>query len=408
MMLLQIAWRNVLRARRRTFITLTLSTISTAFFIFYVAMMDGSYAKIFRDSVEIYPGYVQVTGKAYRDDPGYEHLIFDAKKVEEAIKTTPGISLYAERFEGFALYASDENSIGGMFAGIDPQKEKSLSRVSKAMLKGEYLAPGDTNRLLIGSDFAKRLGVGVGDTVSIITSATDYSFAADNLVVKGIFQTHLHDFDASAAFVTKSYFDRVMLSQNMATHIVVLPDDPKNSPEIAESLRQKLQGSDYEVEDWHRYMSEIIEAMEFDRLNGMIMMWLFLVIIFFVIMIYALLTIFARTKEIGIMRAIGTTPLQVFYILILETLILGLISVVLGGIIGGWLAHYFELNPIRLESFEEAYRQYGIVEAVLPTDFSWGVVFRGMTYMMMLNLLCALYPILRVNRYAPVDAIRHI
>ncbi len=407
-MLLQIAWRNVLRARRRTYITLTLSTISTAFFIFYVAMMDGSYAKIFKDSVEIYPGYIQVTGKEYRDDPGYEHLIFDTARVEEAIGKTPGISLYAERFEGFALYASDENSIGGMFAGIDPEKEKRLSRVYRAMKEGEYLAPDDTNRLLIGSDFAKRLGVGVGDKVSIITNATDYSFAADNLIVKGIFQTHLHDFDASAAFVTKRYFDSIMLSSNMATHIVILPDDPAQSRQIAGELRQKLSSGDYEVQDWHQYMKEIIEAMEFDRFNGVIMMWLFLVIILFVIMIYALLTIFARTKEIGIMRAIGTTPMEIFFILMLETLILGLISVVLGGIIGGYLAYYFELNPIQMESFEEAYRQYGIVEAVLPTDFSWGVVFKGMGYMLVLNLLCALYPVWRVNRFKPVDAIRHI
>jgi len=407
-MLFQIAWRNVLRARRRTVITLTLSTISTAFFIFYVAMMDGSYAKIFKDSVEIYPGYIQITGKAYRDDPGYEHLIFDAARVEKAIDNTPGIALYAERFEGFALYASDENSIGGMFAGINPEKEKHLSRVYKAMKEGEYLAPDDTNRLLIGSDFAKRLGVKVGDKVSIITNATDYSFAADNLIVKGIFQTHLHDFDASAAFVNKPYFDRLMLSQNMATHIVILPENPMASQAVAGSLQTKLAGNGWEVQDWHQYMHEIIEAMEFDRYNGMIMMWLFLVIILFVIMIYALLTIFARTKEIGIMRAIGTTPLQVFYILMLETFILGLASVLLGGLIGGYLAYYYEIHPIYLESFEEAYRQYGIVEAVLPTDFSWGVVFRGMGIMLLLNLLCALYPILRVNRFSPVDAIRHV
>ena len=137
-------------------------------------------------------------------------------------------------------------------------------------------------------------------------------------------------------------------------------------------------------------------------------MWLFLIIIFFVIMIYALLTIFARTREIGIMRAIGTTPAQVFGILMLETLILGIFSVVLGGIIGGWAAYYYELHPIYLQSLEETYRQYGIVDAVLPTEFTWASVFKGMGYMLGLNLLVTLYPIIRVNRYAPVEAIRHV
>jgi ABC-type lipoprotein release transport system permease subunit len=148
--------------------------------------------------------------------------------------------------------------------------------------------------------------------------------------------------------------------------------------------------------------------MEFDRLSGMMMMWLFLIIILFVIMIYALLTIFARTRELGIMRAIGTTPLQIFSILMLETLILGVGGVGLGGAVGGYLAYYFEVHPIYLESFEEAYRQYGIVEAVLPTKFSWATVFKGMGSMLLLNLLCALYPILKVNRYTPVEAISHV
>jgi len=371
-------------------------------------MMDGSYAKIFKDSVEIYPGYIQITNKKYRDDPGYENLIFDTKSVKEIIKGTPGVELYAERFEGFALYASDENSIGGMFAGINPEKEKHLSRIYKAMKKGRYLENNDTNSLLIGSGFAKRLGIDVGDKVSIITSATDYSFAADNLIVKGIFQTNLYDFDSSAGFVNKAYFDTVMASKNFATHIIILPSEPKASQLLAQALQKKLQNSGYEAQDWHEYMSGILEAMEFDRLSGMIMVWLFLIIIFFVIMIYALLTIFARIKEIGIMRAIGTTPLQIFYILMLETLILGLVSVIIGGAIGGYLAYYYEIHPIYLKSFEEMYRQYGIVEAVLPTDFTWGVVFKGMGYMLGMNLLCALYPILRVNGYKPIDAIRHL
>jgi len=371
-------------------------------------MMDGSYAKMFKDSVEIYPGYIQITNRLYRDDPGYENLIFDTKSVKEKLEDTQGVELYAERFEGFALYASSENSIGGMFAGINPQKEKRLSRIHKAMIEGEYLENGDTDSIIIGSAFAKRLGIGLGDKVSVITSATDYSFAADNLIVKGIFQTHLYEFDSSVGFVNKSYFDTIMASGNFATHIIVLPEELKESQLLAQKLQKKLQDSEYVAQEWRTYMSGIVEAMEFDRLSGMIMVWLFFIIIFFVVMIYALLTIFARIKEIGIMRAIGTTPLQIFYILMLETLMLGIASVTLGGAIGGYLAYYYEIHPIYLESFEEMYRQYGIVEAVLPTDFTWGVVFKGMAYMLAMNLLCALYPILKVNSYRPIDAIRHL
>ena len=160
--------------------------------------------------------------------------------------------------------------------------------------------------------------------------------------------------------------------------------------------------------DWHTYLSGLIESLEYDAVSDGITMSLFLVVILFVIMIYGLLTIYARTREIGIMRAIGTTPLQVFTILMLETAIIAGISVVLGGIGGGWLIHYYELHPMVFEELADAYGQFGIVEPVIPARFSFTTIFEGMGIMLLLNLLTAVYPIIRVNRFKPIDAIRHL
>lgn len=406
-MLFSIAYRNIIRARRRTVVTIVLSTISTAFFIFYVSMMEGSYSKIFKDSVEIYPSYIQITGLNYRDDPGYENLIFDTKSVVEKISKIDGIELAASRFEGFMLYASSENSVGGMLVGVEPNSEPRLSKIPKTLSEGEYLSANDTDKIIIGKKLAKKLNVKLGDTVSIVGSAIDYSFAADNLIIKGIFRTGLDEFDGNAAFINKEYLDEILLSQNISTHIIVLPKNRADSIEIAKKIEQTLQTSEYEVQEWHKYLEGVIKAMEFDKYSGIITMWLFLIVIFFVIMIYALLTIYSRIKEIGIMRAVGTTPLEIFYILMLETVLLGFASVVIGGIIGGYLSYYFQIHPIYLESFEETYRQYGILEAVLPAAFSWKIVFEGMGFIMIMNIISAIYPIIKVNSFKPIEAIRH-
>lgn len=406
-MLFSIAYRNIIRARRRTVVTIVLSTISTAFFIFYVSMMEGSYSKIFKDSVEIYPSYIQITGLNYRDDPGYENLIFDTKSVVEKISKIDEIELAASRFEGFVLYASSENSVGGMLVGVEPNSESKLSKIPKTLSEGKYLFANDTDKIVIGEKLAKKLNVKLGDTVSIVGSAIDYSFAADNLIIKGIFRTGLDEFDGNAAFINKKYLDEILLSQNISTHIIVLPKNRADSIETAKKIEQTLQTSEYEIQEWHKYLEGVIKAMEFDKYSGIITMWLFLIVIFFVIMIYALLTIYSRIKEIGIMRAIGTTPLKIFYILMLETVMLGFISVVIGGIIGGYLSYYFQINPIYLESFEETYRQYGILEAVLPAAFSWEIVFEGMGFIMIMNIISAIYPIIKVNSFKPIEAIRH-
>ena len=407
MMLLSIAWRNVVRARRRTVVTILLSSITTLFFIFYVGLKEGAYSKFKQDSVEIYPGYIQITGKGYRDNPDYDYLIHDLHSVTDILRTDSRIARFTPRFEGFVLYASETNSIGGMLAAVDPESEPKFSRIHRSLQKGTYLESGDTNGIFIGDKLAQRLAVGLGDTVSIISSATDYSFAADNLIVKGIFQTKLHDMDSSTAFINKAYFDTVFASKNMATHVIVLPKQPETSLELAASLQQVL-GEKYEVVDWHTYLSGLIESLEYDAISDGITMSLFLVVILFVIMIYALLTIYSRTKEIGIMRAIGTTPLQVFTILMLETAIIAAISIILGGIGGGWLIYHFEHNPMVFESMADAYGQFGFVEPVIPSRFSFEIIFESMGIMLLLNLLTALYPIYRVNRFKPIDAIRHL
>lgn len=406
-MLLSIAWRNVIRARRRTVVTILLSSITTLFFIFYVGMKDGAYAKFKQDAIEFYPGYIQITGPGYRDTADYDNIIHDLGALIKVLQKDERIALFAPRFEGFGLFASNTNAIGGMLAAVDPVKEPHLSRIHRSLIDGTYLTPDDTNGIVIGDKLAQRLEVKKGDTLSIIGSATDYSFAADNLVVKGIFHTGSHELDASAALINKAYFDTVFASKNMATHVVVLPKEIADSLSLAQSLQQEL-GENYEVVDWHTYLSGLIESLEYDAISDGITMSLFLVIILFVIMIYALLTIYSRTKEIGIMRAIGTTPLQVFTILMMETAILAGLSVIIGGIGGGWLIHYFEQNPIVLTGMEEAYGQFGIIDAVLPSRFSLATVFESMGIMFLLNLLTAFYPVYRVNRFKPIDAIRHL
>ena len=408
-MLLTVAWRNILRAKRRSIVTATLSIFTTALFIFYVALMDGSYAKIFKDSVEIYPGYINITHKKYRDEPSFEHLINHTSSILSKLNNHPEVAVAATRFETFALFATDENAIGGLFTGVEPTLEPKLSRIAHTIKEGRYLQPNDTQEVIIGVGLAKRLKLSLGETFSMIGTSSDESFTADNLTAVGFFKTGLADFDNSAVFMNKDYFDTLMNSHNLATHIIILPHQTHRSQEVAATLSQHFSHlSDLEVASWHSYLSAIIEAMELDRISGMIFLWIFILIIFFVVMIYAYLAIYARIKEVGIMRAIGTSPAQITGILFLETLVLASISVAIGAVLGGWLSYYYELHPIALSELEEVYQQYGIIEAVLPTDFSWGAVFKGVGFILGLNVLSIVYPVWQIVRIKPIDAVHHL
>lgn len=404
-----LAWRNIVSSKGRSIVTVILGIVSTAILVFSSALMDGSHGQMLKNAVEVYPGYISITHEKFRDEPGYEHLIFDLESVQKKIEKVPGFKATAVRFETFVLYAAGEKAVGGMLSGIEPENESKVSRLQRSLLRGEYLSRDDTNALYIGAELAKKLKVDIGDTVAFIGNGADYSFAADNLRVKGVFQSGSFEFDSTAAFVNKHYFDSVMASQNMATHIIVEPQNSDEASQLAAKLQAALKGTEMEARSWQESMESLVKAMELDSIFGYITLGIFFVVIFFVVMIYTLLVVFARVKEIGMLRAIGTRPGEILSLLLNESVLLSLTGVLIGGLIGALFAYYFNIHPIEYgEEYKEQFKQYNMVYSAMPAAFAPWTILRDMAVMFVLSIASMLYPIFRANRIKPVEAMRRV
>ncbi len=406
-MLVQIALRNVFSYKKRSVITLLLGIVSTALLVFSTAWMNGSHQQMLKNAVEIYSGYIQITETDFRENPSFEHLLFDVERLQKEVEEVEGVKLFTTRFESFVLFSADEKAVGGMLTGIVPNKARRVSRLYESLKEGSYLNDNDTNKLYIGNELARRLNVTIGDELAFIGNGADYSFAADTVIVKGIFQTGLFEFDASSAFLSKSYFDLIMASDNVATHAVVLPDILEKSEQIAQEIEQKV-GGEFESASWQQTMAPLVKSMKLDSIFGYITLAIIFIAIFFVVMIYTLLVVYARLREIGIMRALGTTPKQILTILLFESSILGIISVCIGGLIGAAFSYYFYLHPMVFSGMEEQFKQYGLAASAIPTAFEPISIVRDMLVMFVLIVLSTLYPIIKVNRYQPIEAIHHV
>jgi ABC-type lipoprotein release transport system permease subunit len=406
-MLIQLALRNVLAHRKRSVITMVLGAVSTALLVFSSAWMDGSHNQMIKNAVEIYSGYVQITAEEFRDNPSFDHLLFDVDSLQEKVEGVDGVELFSPRFEAFVLFSVHEKAVGGMLTGIDPEKESRISRLHESLKEGDYLTKTDTNQLYIGNELARRLKVHLGDELVFVGSGADYSFAADRLIVKGIFQTGLFGFDASSAFLAKPYFDLIMAAENLATHGVVLPEVPEQADELARRIGQTV-GPEYQSASWLQTMAPLVKSMKLDSVFGYITLGIIFTVIFFVVMIYTLLAVFARIREIGIMRAVGTTPRQILTLLLLESSLLGFVSVFAGGLVGAAFAWHFYVNPMVFSGMEEQFKQYGLAVTAIPTAFEPVTILRDMAVMFVLLLLSTLYPIIKVNRYQPIEAIHHV
>jgi len=405
--LFSLAFRNIVKSKGRTIITLLLSTFSTILFISYVALMDGSHYQIIKSSVEIYTGYAHVNLDGYRDESSYDNLIEDADSIDKILARDPSIKLYSPRFETYALLSGEEKAIGSLIAGIIPSREKTLSKLHDSLIKGVYLEDNDTNAIYIGSSLAERLNAEVGSEIAMVGSSIDYSIAADLFTVKGIFKTGLFEFDSQSAFVNKSYLDSVMMSENIASYFTLYFQDNDDIDIMTKSLQASLPEG-VEAVNWKTLLSALVQAMLVDSIFGYISLSIFFLVIFFVIMIFSYVSIYTRAREIGLLRALGLTSRDIFGMLFVEILLLATISVVVGGIIGACIAYYFELHPIVISGIAETYKEYGVVSDEIPMKFDLFTITWNALTIFILNLSAIVYPIFKVNKLTAMEAMRYV
>ena len=403
----KLALKNLLFYKSRSITTFVLTFVSTLFFIVYVAMLDGSHESMLKNALKVYTGAIEIYKKEYRDIGGNEYLLTDVKAIEKKLSNIEGIKNFTSRYETYGLLSSKEISAAAMVTGINPAKEAEMSQLKNTLIEGEYLSNTSGNCLYAGSDLVKKLGVGIGDEVTFVGGASDNSFAADIFKLCGVFRTGSFEFDSMGSFVTRSYFDALMVAENKASYISISLHDLDEVDTINARITSKM---DAEIESltWKTLMKPMVEAMEVDSVFGYITMSLFFVVIFFVIMIFGFINVSSRVREFGTLRCIGLSQRKVSVLLFYEMFMLSTAAILLATPIGGAIAYYFSLYPIVIDGMSEIYKDYGIVSDEMPFSFNLFTISWNVATIYVLNFLSILYPLRYINAFKPIEAVHHV
>ncbi len=403
-----LALKNILFYKGRSVTTFFLTFVSTLLFIVYVSMMDGSHKSMLENSLKIYTGAIEVYKKDYRDIGGNEYLINDVASISKKLSQIDGIETFSSRYETYGLLSSKEHSSASMIAGIEPLKEKEISSIFQALIEGKFLNENSQNCLYAGEGLAKRLKVKLGDEVAFVGGASDDSFAADLFQLCGVFKTGSFEFDSTVSFITRSYFDELMLSQNKASYITIKVDDLENVDKINEQITEILNDNTLESLTWKTLMKTMVEAMEVDSIFGYISLALFLVVIFFVIMIYGFVNISSRIKEFGVLESIGLSNFNIMKLLFYEIFILTTLAMLIATPIASYICYYYSVNPIVIDGISDMYKDYGIVSDEIPFDFTPFTIFWNVALIYILNILSVIYPYFYIRSFTPIEATRHV
>lgn len=399
----KIAWRNILRNRYRSLITMCSIGIGFASLIFIRAFVDGADYQMVENYTGLVSGHIQIHQKGFQENMGLQRSIYEPDKISALLKNNPAVVNFSSRIKEYALISSAEHSSGVLLMGVDSQKEKEVSQLYKRIRRGRFLS--EDNQIVIGKDLAKLLGVGLQDKVVVIAQAFDGSLASAAYRVCGLLDVGAEEIDKGLALITLGAAQEFFVLDDKVSEFAIRLDSHAEVETTAGELKNNIDSEKYEVLTWKEISPMLVQWIEFDVAFTNFLLLIVLMVVAAGILNTLLMGILERTREFGIMLALGTKRRQIVLMIGLESVILGFIGIAIGYVFGTGLSIYFGLKGINLTAFSTALNEYytgSIIYTRISPEYMaiYGLV------VLMASILISIYPAWRAASLRPVDAIR--
>lgn len=405
MIIIKLAWRNLWRNVRRTLITISAMSLALGIMILTISLVEGMHRQMVHYATRLFAGDIQINKKGYFESKDiYDYLSGGGADILSAVRR-PGLHA-SPRLFGSGLASSGENSIGVMLWGIDPQQERRVTELNSHLLKGGFLTSRSGNEVVLGKMLAESLKVDVGDELVILTQAADGSLGNEIFYVRGVLQSIGDEIDRGAVIMGIDELGKLLVLPDKVHEIAISLNRPEMVDGVQAQLEKILEGKGVEVLTWKEIFPQIKEMLELNQ----VWMYIMLLIVFGLaslgVLNTMLMALFERTREFGLVMALGLRPLSIVGMILLETLLLSLLSTVVGAAVGIGLSSYLAAHGWNLSRFSEGFSMSGLtVSTTIYAHLSMEGVLASIICMILVSLVAAFYPAIKAARLEPVSAL---
>ena len=397
-----IAWRNLWRNRRRTLFTAGSIAFACLLLMFSRSLQLGSYRGMIDAATDLVSGHAQVQHEKFLDDPRLRYRVDSARGLAAELAGIPGVAQVAPRAQAFALLSVDERGFGAQVMGVSPGAERAMSSLPGSLVEGRYLEGGD--EAFIGSTLARNLGAGLGDELVILGSGPEGGVAALAVTIVGIYQTGQVELDRALVQVPLDVFQAGFYLEDQVHQLALKFDDLEGLDRVATLVRERLPAG-LAFRSWQELMPDVVQAIALDRASARMFYAILALVVLFSIVNTFIMTVFERTREFGMLLAIGMRPWRVIGMLQLEALWIA----ILGGLAGLLLAvpvlAWLSQVGIPMAGAEDLMGGFAF-----PSHLRGEISLREMAIVPMVFILgcqfSALLPGLRLRNLDPVEALR--
>ncbi len=399
--LFKMAFRDLGRNKRRSILSALAVSMATTLLIFMASVVRGEFRGALQNGIRLQTGHLQVRAASYDENKvslAWEDLVDNPAQVTDRLKALPQVLDATPRLIASGILSLGDHSRGVQVLGIDPAAEAN-QLFQQGVIAGEFLAGDDREGVLIGKPLAERFGLKVGDQVNLLINTSNGDVDEQSFTVRGIYTTNVFPYDENTVFMPLAKAQTFAGAENHASLIFVLLKDQ----EQAEPVAAALSSSNYQIVTWQK-LNEL--SVQFEKFAGAYMVILYLIILGITATVVTntlVMAVYERTREIGILSAIGMKGRRIMMAFLTEAALLATGGVIGGLILGGLITAWVGSVGLTIPAAQGV---TGILlgDKIFPFITASDVLSLALTAYA-ITLIASLYPATLAARMEPVEAL---
>jgi len=410
MWIIKLAWRNLWRNKRRTLITISSICFGLVLAIVFIGLGDGTYGTMIDSAARLGSGHVTL------ENPGYRKALLTRltlQSIDEAVKRFEGIKEiegWAPRILGQAMLSTSYGSVGAAFIGVNPEQEKETTLFIDKIIEGTYLQDSEGRGALIGKKMAERLKVSIGSKMVITANNLNGEIAGELLRVVGIFKTGSKMIDGYIFQIPLNRARKLLgMSQEEVTQLAIFIENQRDTDRVIEKLKKNLSGLEkVAVLSWREIMPELASYVDLDGASNYILQIIIFTIIAAGILNTILMSVLERQFEFGVLLSLGMKPLNLLFLVLAESTLLGLLGVTVGTALGLACNQYFTVKGFDMTLFtRENIDISGIaLDPVLHSDLYPDHLIIITVLVFLITIAVGIYPAVKAARSVPIEVLK--
>lgn len=403
--LVAVAWRNLARNRQRTGLTVAAIALGLAVLIGLWGLSEGLQRGMVRNFQDTIVGSFQVHRRGFFKRPELERHIGRPAAVVEALAAA-GVTRWTWRLEGFALAAGPRGSSGVLVIGMDPEREGRVTSLPSKVTQGRFLAAEDARACVLGAGTAGSLGVAPGDTLVLMAYDRFGALAAEEFRVTGLIATGEMGIDRGLVLVPLTSLQTFLEMHDRVTSVVArVPEATLEG--TADAVRGALGAGEYDVLRWHDMFPVLREWVQLSDGFHYVFLGIVLLIVLGGVLNTVLVSMLERTRELGVLMALGMSTGQVGQLIALEALLLGALGTLGGAAVGIAVTAWLGRTGVDLSPLLGATGRF-YVDAVIRPELDPARLSLALAAAVLTTGLAGAYPAWLASRLEPVEAMRHV